>query len=209
MIDLTKHFVPEVYSNSRDFRVFLRIIEVLVNSLKYNIDHFLDLYSPEDCPDNLLPLLAGMVGYEYDNTLSIDNNRVIIKYFPYLIRNRGSERGIKLAAALSLNMYNSLDDNSVVAEEIDVAFDYEKGIIYVYYPKGYEVRKYLIEVVRPVGMTVELIPVDKVVAHEDLKVRSDVNIYNRFDNYSLQQSQVSFSPLTKNPEESEAGTTNG
>jgi len=195
MINLTKHFVPEVYSDSRDFRVFLRIIEVLVNSLKYNIDHFLDLYDPEDCPENLLPLLAGMVGYEYDNGIPVDNNRVIIKYFPYLIRNRGSEAGIKLATALSLNMYNSLDDNSIVAEEIDVAFDYEKGIIYIYYPKGFEIRKYLIEVVRPVGMTIEMIPVDKVKTKEELDVKADINIYNRFDDYTLKQSQVGFSKL--------------
>lgn len=196
IFNLTKHYVPEVYSDSRDYRVFLHMVEILATVIKYNADHYPDLYDPADCPDNLLPYLAGMVGYEYDYGLPINDNRIIIKYFPYLIRNRGSEIGIKLAMALSLNINTDIDDY-IRLDDLDVDYNYEKGIITIYYPKGAEIRKYLLEVVRPVGMTLELVPVDQVKTKEELDIKVKTKIYNRFDDYTVKQSQVGFSELKR------------
>ena len=198
IFDLTKHFVPEVYSDSRDYRVFLRMVGVLSTVIKYNADHFPDLYTAENCPENLLPYLGHMVGYDYDHGIAIDENRIIIKYFPFLIRNRGSEIGIKLAMALSLNIHTDVED-LILLDDLDIQYDYEKGIIYIYYPKDAEIRKYLLEVVRPVGMTLELIPVDRVRTSEELDVRVKTHIYNRHDDGTIRRSQVNFSPLLPDP----------
>ena len=195
IFDLTKHYVPEVYSESRDYRVFLKMIGMLFTVIKYNADHFPDLYTPENCPENLLPYLGDMVGYDYDSGLSIEENRIIIKYFPYLIRNRGSETGVKLATALSLNIHTDIED-LILLDDLEIQYDYVKGIIYIYYPKNAEIRKYLLEVVRPVGMTIELIPVDKVETRETLDVKVKTSIYNRDDDGTLDESQVGFSPVT-------------
>ena len=205
VFDLTKHFVPEVYSDSRDFRIFLRMLEILFSVIKYNADHFTDLYDPADCPENLLPYLASMVGYDYDSAVSIDNNRIIIKYFPYLIRNRGNEIGVKLATALSLGIHTNIDDY-INLDDLRVDYDYQKGIITVYYPKNAKIKKYLLEVVRPVGTTLELVPFDNTEAHENFNVEVKARIYNRYDDNTIDKSQVSFSGL--DPTESEV-TPNG
>lgn len=199
IFNLTKHYVPEVYSDSRDFRVFLRMIEVLSTVTKYNADHYPDLYDPSDCPDNLLENLASLVGYkDYDIGLKLNENRIIIKYFPYLIRNRGSELGIKLASALSLNTYGDPDEIFTL-DNLYIDFDYEKGIIYVYYPKESAIRKSLIEVVRPVGMTVQMVPADTVEANDELDIEAKLRFYEWSKRHNtLKNSQVGFSFVGKN-----------
>lgn len=165
-------WVPEVYRDSRDYRVFLKLLGILLTIFKKNIDNFPELYSPDNCPDELLPLLAGMVGYPYDDGISVDDNRIIIKYFPYMLRYRGSEEGIKLATALSLN---TSDDKShaYTLDSIIVEFDPETGMITIYYPHVDVLRKELLEFVRPVGTVLNLIPsyINMTNDELDIKVR--------------------------------------
>ena len=195
IFDLTKHYVPEVYSDSRDYRVFLHMAEILSTVIKYNADHFPDLYDPANCPDNLLPYLASMVGYEYDYGLSVDDNRIIIKYFPFLIRNRGSEIGLKLAMSLSLNIHTDINEY-IILDDIQIEYDYENGVITIYYPKNAEIRKYLLEVVRPIGMTIKMIPVDQTETHEVLDVKVDTKIYNKISDNTVDHSQVEYSEVS-------------
>ena len=157
LFDLTKRFVPEVYSESRDYRVFLKLLGILISVLKDNIDSFPSLYSADTCPPDLLPYLADMVGYKYDEGISVDGNRIIIKYYPFMLRYRGSEEGIKLATALSLNTSDSAS-TSYSLDSIVIEFDYEEGIIKIYYPHTELIRKDLIEAVRPLGTRIQLIP---------------------------------------------------
>lgn len=157
IFDLSKGYVPESYSESRDYRVFLKLLGILLTVYKDNTDSLVSLYSSDDCPADLLPNLAHTVGYRYDDSLSVENNRIIIKYYPYLIRNRGSEEGIKLATALSLN--TSISASSAYSvDSIVVDIDYTLGRIKVYYPHTNLIKQELIEVVRPAGMSVELVP---------------------------------------------------
>lgn len=202
IFNLTKHYVPEVYSDSRDFRVFLRMVEILATVIKYNADHYPDLYDPSNCPDNLLENLADLVGYkDYDEGLKLSENRIIIKYFPYLIRNRGSELGIKLASALSLNTYNDPDEIFTL-DDLYLDFNYDKGIIYIYYPREAEIRKSLIEVVRPVGMTVIMIPADSVESNDELDINSKLRFYEWSKKHStVKNSQVGFSFVDKENQE--------
>lgn len=157
VFDLTKNYVPESYVSSRDYRVFLRMLGVLLTVFKDNIDSFVSLYSAEDCPDGMLPLLADMVGYKYDEGFSVENNRILIKYFPYLLRNRGSEYGIKLATALSLNTSVSAG-YAYSVDNIVVLYDRPTGLIRIFYPYTELINMDLIEVVRPVGTRIELVP---------------------------------------------------
>lgn len=156
ILDLTKGYVPEVYSDSRDYRVFLRLASILMSVLRDNIGGVPTLYSADDCPETMLSLLASMVGYNYDSSRTIESNRMIIKYYPLLLRHRGSKLGIKIAAALSLNSLNEAPQYSL--DNIIIEFDYEKGLIKVYYPQTDALSRDLIEAVRPVGLRIEMIP---------------------------------------------------
>ena len=103
IFDLTKNYVPEVFSNSRDFQVFLRLLGMVSTVFEYKAEHLGDLYDADKCPTEFLPLLATMVGYKYDSSLSETFNRAIIKAFPILLRNKGNVTGIEKAVNLSLN----------------------------------------------------------------------------------------------------------
>lgn len=172
---LNKGYAPESYYESRDYRVFLKLLGILVSVFKSNIDSFPNLYSPDDCPDNLLPLLANLVGYDYDAGVSVENNRLIVKYFPYLIRNRGSDQGIKLATVLSLS--TSVEtEGSYTLDSIIVEFDYNTGLIKIYYPSLSPIRKDLLEVVRPVGTFIKLTPSVISESTDELDVRASVGV---------------------------------
>lgn len=99
----SKNYIPWVVRQSRDMQAFCKIFDLLLNGFKTNVDYYINLIDFDGCPDNLLPLLASYVGYKYDYTESYDTNRLIIKHYPEMIRNRGSEVGISLATALSVN----------------------------------------------------------------------------------------------------------
>ena len=160
VFDLTRNYVPESYSDSRDYRVFLRLLSIVTTVTKSNLDSFISLYNAYDCPDELLPLLASMVGYKYNEGLSVKNNRILIDYFPYLLRNRGSEYGIRLATALALNVTTDTNEITYSADNIVVLYDRESGLIRVFYPNPELIEKSrnLIEAVRPVGTRIELVP---------------------------------------------------
>ena len=192
IFDLTKAYVPEAYVDSRDYRTFLRQLGVLLSVFKFNIDHFPDLYDPYECPDHMLPLLATMVGYKYDDTKSLDANRKIIKYFPYLIRNRGSELGIKLATVLCINT-DPTSDRSYNVDNIIVDVDVESGLIKIYYPRQEVIDWNLIEVVRPVGMRIELIPSEIGNLNDELYLKVSVSAHRRheyFDTSKVDASQM-------------------
>lgn len=175
IVKINKGFVPETYYESRDYRVFLKLLGILVSVMKSNIDSFPSLYSPDDCPDNMVNLLASMVGYKYNSSLSVEDNRIIIKYFPYMIRYRGSEEGIKLATALSLN--TSEDTSEVYTlDNIIIEYDYTYGLIKIFYPPTDLLRRDLIEAVRPVGSFVKLIPSSISSSTDELDVKATVKI---------------------------------
>lgn len=182
IFDLTKKYVPESYTNSRDYRVLLRQLSIITTIFKYNIDHYPDLYIADECPDHLLPLLASLVGYEYNDTKSVLSNRKIIKSFPYLIRNRGSELGLRLAVTLCINtspdvsrVYSSdsIIIVSRIVDEKDPSSDriLPGGVITIYYPDVEVIDWSLIEVVRPVGMRIQLVKSDVGKSSDELDVK--------------------------------------
>lgn len=187
LFNLSKGYVPESYSDSRDYRVFLKLLGMLLTVHKDNTDSFASLYSAEDCPDDLLPHLADMVGYKYDEGLSVENNRIIIKYYPYMLRSRGSEEGIKLATALSLNTHVNAS-SAYSLDSIIVDADRDKGIIKVYYPHTDMIKKELLEAVRPAGMSIELVPSSIGLTTDEVDVKAHVKY--KVDKYDTSREEV-------------------
>lgn len=99
----SEEMLPQVYAQSWDIRTLCRIFDLSFDQVKYYTDRILDCYSPENCPDNLLPELAEHIGFKYQDLKSVMYNRVVLKNFVrYLIRYRGSLTGISNAAAIDL-----------------------------------------------------------------------------------------------------------
>lgn len=161
IFDLRENYIPDVYTTSEEYNVFLRLLSFLCTTLKYDIDSIPQLYSIDKCPDNLLQYLADLIGYEYDTTLSPQKNRQVMTYLPYLIRNRGSEVGIRLASALAVN--TSTSDTTEITKYVDFrfAYDYATGVVTVYYPASKDLQSnlvYLLNKVRPIGVTLKYVP---------------------------------------------------
>lgn len=189
------NYVPDVYKDSRDYRVLLKLLGMILSVFKVNIDTLPDLYSADNCPEHLVHLLADMVGYKYNRDISVDKNRLIIKYYPYMIRRRGSRQGLKLATALTLNTSDDASD-AYSLDHIVIEYDFDIGMIKIYYPSSDSLRKDLIEAVRPVGSIINFIPsvISKSTDEIDIKatVRAEIEKYDEDLRSRVDESKVGF-----------------
>lgn len=176
MILSTRSMVPKVYGDSRDYQVFLKLLEMVLYASKADAIEFPSIINPDKCPDDLLPLLADYVGYLYDSNESVNANRSIIKYYPYLIRTRGSLTGLKLASALSSRVAEQSNSDIDPLSQFNVFTDEDTGFIYVcvYDPAALTKVYDLLEVVRPAGVGLQVVltkpinQVDKVTVSDRL-----------------------------------------
>lgn len=158
--------VPEVYKReSADFRFFLEWFQDALAQIQYDTTNFFDLLDPLRCPSNLLWMLADTMGFKQDDRLPVAFNRLVLLYFMSMIRNRGSNNGITLAAETNLAQFNiinygkeksilteRLEDTSIPVNSVYVQSNVEMGFIEVVYFSTKKPIDACIEYVRPLGM---------------------------------------------------------
>lgn len=187
----SKDNMPKIFSISRDYQAILRVLDIITNVEKNDVDNLVSLVNADKCPSKYLPLLASFVGYDYDYTLSYDANRIIIKYYPLMIRLRGSLDGIILACAVALNSSNVLKSDSITGalNYINPIYDEEHKILRIFVQKFSFAKKLfdLLEVVRPVGLEINVIESQKIRVADSIefadKVHSakfDIHISHRY-----------------------------
>lgn len=168
--------VPEVFLSSRDYHVFLRLLDLMLNDEKSDVDNLVGGLNADKCPSELLPLLASYVGYEYDHSLTYDTNRMIIKYYPEMLRLKGSEKGLALACAIAFQSAGFLDSIQDAMKYINIVKDTnDPNTIFVYLGFSTIVPKLfdLIEAVRPIGMSIQIKPSNSVRVADEIRL-SDV-----------------------------------
>ena len=169
--------VPEIYTDSADFRLFLKWFETALTKVQYDTENGMDLYDPLKCPAHLLWMLADTMGYKYDDRLPTSFNRFVLLYFMSMIRNRGSKDGVTLAAEANLKqfdiealagtgytksdgtvvepkdiLYDRLEDTSIPVNSVSVTPHTAEGYIDVVYFSDRVPVDACIEYVRPLGM---------------------------------------------------------
>lgn len=169
--------IPEVYKESSDFRVLLQWFAQCLTRIKFDHENMFDLYDPLRCPDKLLWMLADTMGFKYDSRLPTSFNRLVLLYFMSMIRNRGSNDGVTLAAETNLAQFNldmvanqgyedesgnwvepkdilnnRLEDTSIPVNSVYVTPHVEEGYIDVVYFSTKLPIDACIEYVRPLGM---------------------------------------------------------
>ena len=169
--------VPEIYTDSADFRLFLKWFETALTKVQYDTENGMDLYDPLKCPAHLLWMLADTMGYKYDDRLPTSFNRFVLLYFMSMIRNRGSKDGVTLAAEANLKqfdiealagtgytksdgtvvepkdiLYDRLEDASIPVNSVSVTPHTAEGYIDVVYFSDRVPIDACIEYVRPLGM---------------------------------------------------------
>ena len=169
--------VPEIYTDSADFRLFLKWFETALTKVQYDTENGMDLYDPLKCPAHLLWMLADTMGYKYDDRLPTSFNRFVLLYFMSMIRNRGSKDGVTLAAEANLKqfdiealagtgytrsdgtvvepkdiLYDRLEDTNLPVNTVSVTPHTAEGYIDVVYFSDRVPIDACIEYVRPLGM---------------------------------------------------------
>lgn len=198
----SKNYIPNIMRQSRDMQALCKLLDLLINNYKTNADYWTSLIDFDTCPDNLLPLLASYVGYKYDYTESYSTNRLIIKHYPEMIKNRGSKLGLSLATALSVNALGEIDKVEALAMfRIDYQKSDNKIYIYIYFPSNLSKIRDLIEVVRPAGCGVNLIAADIIQTIDGIEISDYVGTPTKYaydqTRYEVsRESRVGFSEVT-------------
>lgn len=89
---------PEVYcAESRDFQLFCRLYDCVVNGIKFDIDTIPDILDGMTCRSSMLQLLQTKVGFFTNKRLTDDALRYVLTAFPIMIKNKGSLKAIQQA----------------------------------------------------------------------------------------------------------------
>lgn len=98
--------VPDVYQRkSRDFQLFCNVFDYMNGAVKYDIDSIRDIIDTNQCNERLLPYLQTKLGFFTNVKISAEDLRIILKAFPYIVRNKGSRIGIEQAIQVFLKIY--------------------------------------------------------------------------------------------------------
>lgn len=198
----SKDYVPYFYRNSRDYQVFLNLVDLIVNVIKINIDTIPDNLDPTKCNYLLLELLASFVGYDYDHKETYEANRLIITNYINMIRNRGNMVGIKTSAALS---FNAQDDEDRVENlkmfDVQYVQSEHKIAIYVYVPSYLQKIRDLLEKTRPAGIPMEMIPAINVHTSDGIAftdyINPELQDYDNTRREVSEKSKVGFGEVTR------------
>lgn len=148
--------IPRYY-NKRDFKLFFKLLEYLLNSIKKDIDYKVKIMTPENCPNEFLDLLGSRVSYRYRNidiTDGIDINRFITKYYYQLRKDRGSIKGVLEAVRLVQNyLNNNSTESKTTIDVFEDPINLGSYIVVVDNAKLSPIIKEVIDIVRPVGFT--------------------------------------------------------
>lgn len=157
--------VPDCYTDSADFRFFLKWFRYCLEKTKFDTENLVDLYDPLRCPEWLLWLLGATVGYKFDTRLTSAYCRLVLLYFMSMIKLKGSKDGVTLAAEVNLDQFNilaygqekdilnnRLEDTSIPVNSVYVTPYVDKGYFDVVYFSTEKPIDACIEYVRPLGM---------------------------------------------------------
>ena len=201
-------FIPQVYGKERDIKVFTDLLDILLSCCKYDIDNIGNVYNANLCPEQLLPLLAYTLNFEYNFSDTVSSNRSIIESFAYMERYKGSKIGMRMATALSLTSLDISQNNAELLtikeiylealSHINITYDYENATITIDYPNVYTLVKYILDYVRPVGMWLNL---RSIVGHNinsdvliiSSNIEADIHKYNPDIQTKVSKSFVNFS----------------
>lgn len=102
--------VPEIYVNeSRDFQLLCRLYDCIINGVKFDIDSIQHITDTSHCNSRLLDLLKTRLGFFNDKNIYSDDMRFVLEAFPYIIKYKGSKKGIieTLCLFMKINGFNS------------------------------------------------------------------------------------------------------
>ena len=148
---------PYCVEASRDFQLFCRAMDVIVNGVKFDIDSMIQVLDPMKVSDDMLELYATRVGFFHKKPIDSNVLRYIISAFPHIIKNKGTLKGIEQSAYTILKAENSVKlPYPVVQNKVE---GIDRYIIAIYFPtkilNKYALKELLSYVV-PAGYKIQI-----------------------------------------------------
>lgn len=108
MIDVY-NLVPSVYPTiSRDFQYLSWLINIVLNSVKHNVDDLYDLPKSQNNPQ-LTELLALTLGFKVKRNYDQAQLAALVSVIPSLLRYKGTKKAIEMAGAALMNAAGSTE----------------------------------------------------------------------------------------------------
>lgn len=168
--------VPSTYiEQSRDFQLFCRLYDCINNGVQFDISTITDILDPIKVNDRVVKLLATRVGFITD--IDIDNTvlRYILSAYPYIIKNKGTRKGIEAAVNAILHAEHSIKAATVeVVNKPAEGSNQAEYSVNIYTPiilssKTKKALNELLKYILPVGYIFDILPYDKLSGNEPLK----------------------------------------
>ena len=168
--------VPSTYiEQSRDFQLFCRLYDCINNGVQFDISTITDILDPIKVNDRIVKLLATRVGFITD--IDIDNTvlRYILSAYPYIIRNKGTRKGIEAAVNAILHAEHSIKAATVeVINKPAEGSNQAEYSVNIYTPiilssKTKKALNELLKYILPVGYVFDILPYDKLSGNEPLE----------------------------------------
>ena len=168
--------VPSTYiEQSRDFQLFCRLYDCINNGVQFDISTITDILDPIKVNDRIVKLLATRVGFITD--IDIDNTvlRYILSAYPYIIKNKGTRKGIEAAVNAILHAEHSIKAATVeVVNKPAESSNQAEYSVNIYTPiilssKTKKALNELLKYILPVGYVFDILPYDKLSGNEPLE----------------------------------------
>ncbi|MGD1852664.1 MAG: phage tail protein [Leptolyngbyaceae cyanobacterium] len=107
-------FLPDIYRRIDVVGRFLKIFETAFEPTVDILDHLWAYLDPLTAPQSMLPFLSHWVGWSFQGPLSLEQQRILIRYAMKIYQWRGTRRGLRyyLHLASGLPLDDHLPDES-------------------------------------------------------------------------------------------------
>lgn len=169
--------VPDVYvQESRDFQLFSRLYDLVFQCSRFSIDSMRYASDSRRCHDSLLPLISTKVGFFTNTRLTDIAHRKILAAFPYIVRYKGSLKGLQLIA----NLLGTILNTSVTLKQDDV----DKNLIifsFDTYAPDFALLDDMLSYMRPTGFLIDYEITSSTTSQHDYAVSDFVKVTDMSD----------------------------
>ena len=160
--------VPSVYpSASRDFQYLSWLINIVINSVKHNVDDIYNLPSASS-DTKLIELLAMTLGFKVKRNYDKKQLTALVAILPSVLKYKGTEKAVRMAAEALVKAAGALGDasTSVSGAELTVVLPKDLADITLFLD--------LLNYILPAGMSCRILR-----KNETKKALSDIEIVHK------------------------------
>ncbi len=167
---------PEIYYNhSRDFQFIGRLYDIVLNSVKTDIDTIKYLRLGLNSNEQLLNLLAMTLGFKAKHNYNNKQLEAICSVLPSILKNKGNNTALYLAINAILNA-EGVNDYS------ELSFNYDTMTLTAYVPEtigDLTLLEDLTDYIIPAGVGLKLVKEIKEIrkVNTSLQVANSANVY--------------------------------